>query len=551
MASSGRAHDRVLDRVTDTTIGDAFRTTVDRYPDRGFIAVPSAAGRGYHEAGVEFTYGEAAIAVDALAARYREAGYGHGHRVAVALDNRPEHVLHRLALNSLGISCVPINPDYRSAEIAYLLEHSDAALVVHLARHGETIAAASAGIARPVRSWCFEADEDAFPLAIGPASGGVPGPASEGHLLYTSGTTGRPKGCVLSHQYELMCGAWYADLDGLFSFRPGEERVYNPLPLYHVNSGIVSILGMMLIGGCQIQPDRFHPRSWWRDVVETKASVIHYLGVVAPMLLNQPDDPLERSHNVRFGFGAGVEPDLHAVFEERFGFPLIEVWGMTEMCRVLAANKEPRKRGTRAMGKPVPGLDVEVRDEDDRTVPAGEVGEMVVRFSAETPRLGAFSGYLKDQAATEAAWRGGWFHTGDSVRQAEDGMLHFVDRKKNIIRRSGENIAAAEVEAVLQTHDAVTQVAVLAVPDDTREEEVLACIVAAPGSETGVALARTLFDHCFERLAYFKPPGWVMFVDDLPKTGSQKIQKHRIFEPGVDPVTAPGMIDFRALKRRG
>ena len=550
MAPSGSARGRGLDRVMDTTIGDAFRATVDRYPDGGFIAVPSAAGRGYHEAGIEFTYGEAAIAVDALVARYREAGYGHGHRVALALDNRPEHVLHRLALNSLGISCVPINPDYRSAEIAYLLEHSDAALVVHLARHGETMATAIAEIARPVRSWCFEANEDAFPLVIGPASGGVPGPATEGHLLYTSGTTGRPKGCVLSHQYELMCGAWYASLDGLFSFRLGVERVYNPLPLYHVNSGIVSILGMMLIGGCQIQPDRFHPRSWWRDVVETKASVIHYLGVVAPMLLNQPDDPLERSHNVRFGFGAGVEPDLHAVFEERFGFPLIEVWGMTEMCRVLAANNEPRKRGTRAMGKPVPGLDVQVRDEDDQTVPAGEVGEMVVRFSAATPRLGAFSGYLKDQVATEEAWRGGWFHTGDSVRQAEDGMLHFVDRKKNIIRRSGENIAAAEVEAVLQTHDAVTQVAVLAVPDSTREEEVLACIVAAPGSETGAALAQTLFDHCFERLAYFKPPGWVIFVDDLPKTGSQKIQKHRIFEPGVDPVGAPGMIDLRALKRR-
>ena len=249
MASSGSARGRGLDRVMDTTIGDAFRATVDRYHDRGFIAVPSAAGRGYHEAGIEFTYGEAAIAVDALVARYREAGYGHGHRVALALDNRPEHVLHRVALNSLGISCVPINPDYRSAEIAYLLEHSDAALVVHLARHGETIATAIAEIARPVRSWCFEANEDAFPLVIGPASGGVPGPATEGHLLYTSGTTGRPKGCVLSHQYELMCGAWYASLDGLFSFRLGVERVYNPLPLYHVNSGIVSILGMMLIGG--------------------------------------------------------------------------------------------------------------------------------------------------------------------------------------------------------------------------------------------------------------------------------------------------------------
>jgi len=305
-----------------------------------------------------------------------------------------------------------------------------------------------------------------------------------------------------------------------------------------------------LIGGCQIQPDRFHPRSWWRDVVATRASVIHYLGVVAPMLLNQPYDPLERGHNVRFGWGAGIEPDLHQVFEERFGFPMVELWGMTEMCRVLRADHEPRKRGTRAMGRAVPGLDVEVRDENDAPLPDGEPGEMVVRFSKDNPRLGAFSGYLKDHAATEEAWRGGWFHTGDTVYRAEDGMLHFVDRKKNIIRRSGENIAAAEVEAVLQVRDEVAQVAVLAVPDDVREEEVLACIVLVDGVRPGDTLARALFDHCNQRMAYFKPPGWIMFVEDLPKTGSQKIQKHRIFEPDTDPLMAPGMIDLRHHKRR-
>lgn len=398
-----------VDRVMNLTIGDAFRRTVDRFPDRDFLAAPPSEGRGYHEAGFELTYAAASRFVDDLVERYREAGYGLGDRIALALDNRPEHVLHRLALNTLGISCVPINPDYRPGELAYLLGHSEAALVVHLERHRETIEKANAELGRAVQSWSFETGGDAFlaaPRAATKRAVSSPIPTrAEAQLLYTSGTTGRPKGCIMSHEYELMCGSWYADLDGPFAFREGEERVYNPLPLYHVNAGVVSILGMMLIGGCQIQPDRFHPRSWWRDVVATRASVIHYLGVVAPMLLNQPDDPLERAHQVRFGWGAGIEPDLHQVFEKRFGFPMVELWGMTEMCRVLRADHEPRKRGTRAMGRAVPGLDVEVRDENDAPLPDGEPGEMVVRFSRDNPRLGAFSGYLKDEAATEEAWR--------------------------------------------------------------------------------------------------------------------------------------------------
>src|SRR5205823_6417725 len=159
----------------------------------------------------------------------------------------------------------------------------------------------------------------------------------------------------------------------------------------------------------------------------------------------------------------GVEPQLHAVFEQRFGFPLIEVWGMTEMVRVLADRHAPRQVGTRAFGRAVSGVEVRVVDDQDRDIADDTPGEMVVRHSAETPRRHFFSGYLGDAEATARAWRGGWFHTGDTVRRAADGMLHFVDRKKNIIRRSGENIAAAEIEAVLQAHDDVKQVAVLAV----------------------------------------------------------------------------------------
>ena len=157
-------------------------------------------------------------------------------------------------------------------------------------------------------------------------------------------------------------------------------------------------------------------------------------------------------------------------------------------------------------------------DEADRDVADGEPGEMLVRHSAATPRRGCFSGYLKDEAATEVAWRGGWFHTGDTVWRGADGMLHFVDRKKNIIRRSGENIAAAEVEAILLTHPDVAQAAVIAVKDELREEEVLACVVLKRPMPAEDA-ADALFRHCYERLAYYKAPGWIHIVDTLADHG--------------------------------
>jgi acyl-coenzyme A synthetase/AMP-(fatty) acid ligase len=254
---------------------------------------------------------------------------------------------------------------------------------------------------------------------------------------------------------------------------------------------------------------------------------------------------------VKFGIGAGVEPELHEAFEKRFGVPLIEAWGMTETGRVTMVNREPRMIHTRAFGRPFGGLEARVVDDADREVPRGTEGELIVRWGGpEGPRHAFFAGYLKDERATEDAWRGGWFHTGDVVRQDPDGMLYFVDRKKNIIRRSGENIAAAEIEAVLQAHEAIAQVAVVAVPDEMREEEVMACIVPMPGVAADAALGERLFEWCMERLAYFKAPGFILFVTSLPTTGTQKVQKTLIFPKGDDPRRRSGVIDLRERKRQ-
>jgi crotonobetaine/carnitine-CoA ligase len=289
-------------------------------------------------------------------------------------------------------------------------------------------------------------------------------------------------------------------------------------------------------------------------VHESQATVVHYLGVVVPMLLNQDSHPLERKHQVRFAIGAGVDPQRHAEFEERFGYPLIEIWGMTEMVRAIFDAELPRQVGTRAIGRVQAGMEVRLVNDSEEDVPNGTPGEMLVRDSASMPRRDFFSGYLNDEKATELAWRGGWFHTGDIVLRDEDGLLHFLERRKNIIRRSGENIAAAEVEAVLQSHPCVAQAAVLAVKDEVREEEVLACVVLKPDLTVPLnaddPLVRELFGYCDANLAYFKAPGWLWFTNEIPTTGTQKIQKHQLFAADIDPRNEMGMMDLRLWKKR-
>jgi crotonobetaine/carnitine-CoA ligase len=535
-----------------TTVYAMFAATAKAAADHPFLIVPARADRDWHPDGVAYSYGETLREVERLRDLYAAAGYGHGHRVSILLENRPEFFFHYLALNALGASIVPINQDYRYDEIAYVLDHSDAELAVVLPHRVEDVAKAAAERDKPLPVVDVHAMPAELPGPSEPPPGeGKPGPETECTLLYTSGTTGRPKGCRHSNLYTLNAGTTYCSHGGLMEIRRGGERFYNPLPLFHINHLNIMSTAAMQTANTLVLPERFSPTRWWREVSAHGVTIIHYLGIVAPMLLNQAPGPADRSHKVRIGIGAGIEPQLHRAFEERFGFPMIEVWGMTETGRIMADCREPRMIGTRAFGRAFPGLEARVVDANGKEVPAGTPGELLVRHSAESPRYGFFSGYLKDEAATEEAWRGGWFHTGDVVRQDASGMLFFVDRKKHIIRRSGENIAAAEIEAVLQAHDAVAQVAVVAAPDELREEEVMACIVPMPGIKADAALAQALFELCNTRLAYFKAPGWVLFLDKLPTTGTQKVQKTQIFAPGEDPRLRAGIIDLRARKKRG
>jgi crotonobetaine/carnitine-CoA ligase len=532
------------------TVHDVFAATAAVAPDNPFLCVPPAPARAYHPDGVEYTYAQARAEVDRLRAAYAGAGYGHGHRVALLFENRPEFFFHYLALNALGCGIVPINPDHRHDEVLYQMEHSEADLAVVVAGRAADLEAVARDRAQPLPVINAEDWPATLPMPRVAPEGGEPDLDTECSLLYTSGTTGRPKGCVLTNFYYLNSGAWYRDMGGLVAIERGRERILNPLPLFHMNCQALTATCVMLTANCLILPERFSPTRWWKDVTATRASIVHYLGVVPPMLLNQPVTPEERAHAVKFGVGAGVEPELHAAFEKRFGFPLIEAWGMTETGRVTMVNREPRMIHTRAFGTAFGGLEAKVVDEREREVAHGTDGELLVRWGGpEGPRHGFFAGYLKDEPATEDAWRGGWFHTGDVVRRDADGLLYFVDRKKNIIRRSGENIAAAEVEAVIQAHDDIAQVAVLAVPDEVREEEVMACIVPMPGVAGDAALAERVFEWCMRRLAYFKAPGWILVVPSLPTTGTQKVQKTQIFPPGEDPRRRPGALDLRLRKR--
>ncbi len=535
------------------TVYEAFRRTAEQYAEREFLCVlPQTAARYAVEAR-SWSYRQTAEEVDGLIRRYREAGYGHGHRAGLMLENRPAFFFHWLALNALGTSVVPISAEWRSAELEYLVGHSEiCAAVVPEAREPELIRAARAA-GRPL-AVSTETLAELPRAAFAAPTVTRPDVSSECALLYTSGTTGRPKGCVLPNEYFLWAGSWYAGLDGLCAIRPGRERLITPLPLGHMNAMAFSSMAMLLSGGCLIQLDRFHPSTWWQCVTDSGATIVHYLGVMPPMLLGTPASGRDRDHAVRFGFGAGVSPRLHASFEGRFGFPLIEAWAMTETGAgaVIIANREPRKVGSACFGRADEQIEYRVVDETDRDVATGQAGELLVRHAGDAPRFGFFREYLKEPEATEAAWAGGFFHTGDVVRVDEDGDLHFVDRKKNVIRRSGENISAVEVESVLLQHPAVAAAGVTAVPDEVRGDEVIACVVPRERLEDGdrAALARELVQFCLGRLAYFKAPGYVGFCDGLPLTATAKIQRARLKELGQGLLQTSACFDLRQLKKR-
>ncbi|MDF3423998.1 AMP-binding protein [Sulfitobacter sp. M57] len=525
----------------------AFRDTATHFPDRAFLNVLPETAAIYDIKAGEISYAEAQTEVTRLRIALDNAGYRDGQRVMMLMENRPSFFLWWLALNELGLSVVPVNPDLRLTELSYMIGHAEPVLAVALPGRCDDLrnAAKAVDCAMPVVTPTDALPPPATPDRITTGSGAD----AEAALLYTSGTTGDPKGCILTNTYFLEAGAWYAGTGGLCALRDDGERMITPLPIFHMNAMAYSFMAMIATGGCLTVLDRFHPRSWWASVRASQATCLHYLGVMPSMLMGADPSPDDKEHNVRFGFGAGVDPKLHSAFEDRFGFPLVEAWAMTETGAgaVICANREPRLIGKSCLGTVEARLEARLIDENGALA---DQGELQVRRAGSDPRRGFFSGYFKNTPATDEAWQGGWFHTGDIVRRDADGMMYFVDRKKNVIRRSGENIAAVEVESTLMRHPAIANAAVAAVPDAVRGDEVLACIVLKPATTDKANLAREITEWCLTQLAYYKAPGFIAFVDALPLTATHKLQRAALKTLANTLVSNPDTIDTRPLKKR-
>lgn len=500
-----------------SNIAELFSARAISYGDKPFLHVPKSVGQAYEIEPIDYSYKEALSLAAQVQNHYRQKGVGSRSVIGLALQNRPEFFFHFLALNGLGAQVVPLAVEMVDAELSYLIAHSGMSLLTCLPNGVERFKKLLPAQVELCASEQFSPQPDAPPLSTEGKDADIAA------ILYTSGTTGRPKGCLLSNAYFLHIGRFYPSIGGYCEFESGAERLITPLPVTHMNALATSFMAVIETGGCLIQLDRFHPSQWWQTVRESRATIMHYLGVMPAMLLKAPPADDDFSQQIKFAFGAGCDPRHHASFEARFKIKLLEAWAMTETGAAawITAAHEPRHVGTRCFGRKPEGLDYTLLIDDDANP---EQGELLVRRAGDQPRAYFFSGYLKDDQATEQAWEGGWFHTGDIVRVDKDGNFYFVDRKKNIIRRSGENISASEVEAVLLKHPDVANCVVVPVLDELRGEEVATLIIAHDHAKDK-ELASILFAFCQDALSYFKIPAYFAVVDEFAVTASQKVKR--------------------------
>jgi crotonobetaine/carnitine-CoA ligase len=336
-------------------------------------------------------------------------------------------------------------------------------------------------------------------------------------VLYTSGTTSRPKGVLVSHGAYVYAGEVVAQHIRL---RP-DERQLIVLPLFHGNAQYYSTMSALVTGASIALASRFSASRWSALAGELSATVASLFAAPIRMILAAPEAPADRRHALRLAlFAQNVSEDQLAAFEERFGVPLAQLYGMTETVAPPTINPIYGERRNHTIGRPTLSAEVRVVDPDGRDVAPGEPGELIIRGS---PGRTLMSGYLDNPEATARALRDGWLYTGDQVRALPGGYLEFVDRDKDLIKRAGENISTVEVERVIDAHPAVHEVAVVGLPDPMYDSIVAAFVVRVPGAELD---ADELIAWCAARLAKFKVPARVEFVGELPRTPVGKIQKH-------------------------
>ena len=503
-------------------MGAVVRERAREQPDRRIVRFADAA----------VTYGELDARSDRVAAALAAAGMQHGDRAAVLLPNGVQFLDTWVGMAKLGMVEVPLHTSLRGDPLRHALRLSGCRLAVVDAPLVERVAAAADGLP-DLRTLVVVGDGpagDAGDLEVVGfddfVASGPPNPPDvdvstydRSAILFTSGTTGPSKGVVLTHSANVRLAR---SVSGAAGLRAGDV-LFTTFPLFHVAARYVSTLAAMLIDAEVVIRQKFSASRFWEDCAAEGVTAIHYLGSLLTILLKQPEKPGDRDHAVHTAYGAGAPLPIAEAFEARFGLRLFELYGMTETGMVTMNREGAYKPGS--CGTILDDCEVEIHDDDDHPLAPGEVGEIVARPSLPHIMIEEYVGMPEE---TLAAFRNLWFHTGDLGTFDEDGYLHFVGRKKDAIRRRGENVSAFEVETVLEDHPAVAEVAVIGVPDDISGEEVLALIVAR--SEIDPV---ALLDHCQARLPYYAVPRYVRFVETLPRNLSQRVEKHALRAEGV------------------
>jgi len=489
-------------------------------------------------AGEERSYSGTRDAAARFGGTLAAAGVGAGDRVAIMCGNRAELLDAVLGCAWLGAIAVPLNTALRGAQLAHVLASSDPRILVAdspLVRHLEPVETHPSALERiwvagelpegelPERPWP-DVPLEPFPAAGAPADPHPVRPGDTFVILYTSGTTGPSKGVCCPHGQFYWWGVLTA---GHLGVREGDV-LYSVLPLFHTNA-LNTLFQALLAGATYAVGERFSASGFWRELRDTEATVTYLLGAMVHILLERPPSPDDTAHRTRVALSPGTPAEHAARVQERFGVHLIDGYGSTETNLVLCNTIGGYVPG--ALGRVVDGFEAKVVDEEDVEVPAGTPGELVVRhrepFSVAT-------GYFGLPEQTAEAWRNLWFHTGDRVVREADGVFHFRDRLKDTIRRRGENISSWEIEQALLTHPDVAMAAVVPVPAEVGEDDVLAFVVPREGaSPHPIDLVR----HCEPRLAYFAIPRYLDVLPELPLTENGKVRKYLLRERGVGATT--------------
>ncbi|TAN54867.1 MAG: long-chain fatty acid--CoA ligase [Betaproteobacteria bacterium] len=498
------------------TLRDVLARHVARQPDRVLLLAP--------ETGRTLSYRELDRQARLLARWLRAAGLERGDKVGLYLHNGYQTALLFLGAMIGGYVVAPLNLLAQRSQLAYVLGHCDCKVLFTSREHEAALAEALALLERPIE--VIVIDPDAPALFLGdrlPRGGFAPVAAEDPALLmYTSGTTGTPKGAVLTHRNLIAAGravaAWHR-------LTPA-DRCLSSLPLYHINGQVIATVTPFVSGGSLIAPHRFSVTHWWDHVERYGATWINLVPTIIAYLLNAADAKRRyRFPRVRFGRSASapLPPEQHRAFEKRFGIAVIEAMGMTESASVVFAN--PQAAARRKYGSPGIACGVEAKVVDLETggeLPVNACGEICLRG----PNV--MSAYYKSPEQTAKALDAkGWLRTGDLGYRDADGYYFITGRLKELIIKGGENIAPREIDEALLRHPAVLEAAAVGIPDAAYGQDILACIVLKPGARASETEMR---EFCLKELGRYKSPREFRFLAELPKGPSGKVQRLKLAE---------------------